>query len=53
MTLPTEPGKPSMTTEMTMDFFDFGARPQIVLPDSDRVFDATPIFEQELDAAEG
>jgi hypothetical protein len=52
MTLPTEPGKPSMTTEMTMDFFDFGARPQIVLPDSDRVFDATPIFEQELDAAE-
>lgn len=53
MTLPTDPGKPALTTEMTMDFFDFGARPQIVLPDSDQVFDATPIFEQELDAAEG
>jgi hypothetical protein len=53
MTLPTEPGKPAMTTEMTMELFDFGARPQIVLPDSDQVFDATPTLQQELDAAEG
>lgn len=53
MTPPADPGQPAMTTDMRMELFDLGARPQIALPDPDRVFDATPLLERELDAAAG
>jgi hypothetical protein len=51
MTMPTAPGQPSLTMDVQMDLFDFGAQPQIALPDSDQVFDATPILREQLDAA--
>jgi hypothetical protein len=52
MTMPTAGGQPTVTMDMRMDLFDFGARPQIALPDPDRVFDATPILREQLEAAE-
>lgn len=52
MTLPTEPGKPTMTMDMRMEFFAFGARPQIALPDDSQVFDVTPLLEEQLDEIE-
>jgi hypothetical protein len=36
------------TIDMRMDFFDFGSEPEIELPDSDEVFDATALTEEEL-----
>lgn len=32
-----EPGEPPVTMDMRMDFFDFGAQPQVQIPDPDRV----------------
>ncbi|HEU5105953.1 MAG TPA: hypothetical protein VFU11_08930 [Solirubrobacterales bacterium] len=49
MALPT--GGPTLTMDMRMDFFDFGASPRIELPDPASVYDATPTLERELDAA--
>lgn len=49
MAIPT--GGPTLTMDMRMDFFDFGARPRIELPDPASVYDATPALERELDAA--
>jgi hypothetical protein len=51
MEIPTQPGGPTLTMDMRMDFFDFGARPRIELPDPASVYDATPTLERELDAA--
>jgi hypothetical protein len=51
MDLPVEKGAPALTMDMRMEFFDFGARPEIELPDSSRVIDATPYLEEELDEA--
>lgn len=48
MQLPIE-GQPPMTMDMRMDFFDYGAEPEVTLPDEDVVFDATPILEEELE----
>jgi hypothetical protein len=50
MALPAEPGQPTLTMDMRMELFDFGARPKIDLPDPARVFDATPLFEEQLDS---
>lgn len=36
------------TTDMRMDFFDLGIDPEIDVPDSDEVFDATALTEEEL-----
>jgi hypothetical protein len=36
------------TTDMRMDFFDLGIVPEIDVPDSGEVFDATAITEEEL-----
>lgn len=36
------------TVEMRMDFSDFGSEPEIDVPDSDEVFDATALTEEEL-----
>lgn len=52
MVLPTEPGAPTLTMDMRMQLFDFGARPKIELPNSERVFDTTPMLEAQLDAIE-
>jgi hypothetical protein len=41
-------GKP-MTMDMRIDLFDFGARPEIQLPDSSQVFDMTPLVEDQVD----
>jgi hypothetical protein len=53
MAIPTQPGQPTLTMDMRMEFFDFGARPRIALPDPARVYDATPLLEAQLDAAAG
>jgi len=52
MEIPSQPGAPTLTMDMRMDFYDFGARPRIELPDPGRVYDATPTLERELDAAD-
>jgi hypothetical protein len=51
MNIPTQPGAPTLTMDMRMDLYDFGARPRIELPDPVSVYDATPTLERELDAA--
>jgi hypothetical protein len=38
---PQDEGKADMKIDMIVDFFDFGFRPEIEVPDSDEVFDAT------------
>jgi hypothetical protein len=40
---PQHEGKPEMTIDMTVDFFDFGYEAKIEPPDSDEVFDATSL----------
>ncbi|HEU4739942.1 MAG TPA: hypothetical protein VFS54_12805 [Solirubrobacterales bacterium] len=50
MTMPTEPGQPSLQMDMRMDLYDFGAQPAIQLPDDSAVFDMTPVVEEQLDA---
>lgn len=52
MELPIE-DQPTMTMDMQMEFFDFGARPEVTLPEGDAVFDATPFLEEELEEVEG
>lgn len=44
---PLEKGKGSMTIDMRMDFSDFGIDPEIDVPDSSEVFDATAIARRE------
>lgn len=50
MTMPTEPGQPSLRMDMRMDLYDFGAQPEIQLPDDSAVFDMTPLVEAQLEA---
>ncbi|HEY5816363.1 MAG TPA: hypothetical protein VIS95_08490 [Solirubrobacterales bacterium] len=38
-------GEGSMTTDMRMDFFDFGIAPEIDVPEPDEVFDATSLAQ--------
>jgi len=52
MDLPGESGQPAMTMDMRMDLFDFGAQPDIRLPGSSQIFDATPYVEEQLDSIE-
>ena len=47
-TQPREGGEGPVTTDMRMDFFDFGAVPEIDLPESSEVFDATTLAEDGL-----
>jgi hypothetical protein len=46
MEMPSGDGQPALTMDMRMEFFGFGAKPEIELPDPSRVFDATAIQEQ-------
>ena len=45
---PREGGEGSMTTDMRMDFFDFGVVPEIDVPEPSEVFDATALAQDEL-----
>lgn len=47
-TQPGDDGEGPTTTDMRMDFFDFGIDPEIDVPDSDEVFDATDLAKEEL-----
>ncbi|HEX8752606.1 MAG TPA: hypothetical protein VF731_04240 [Solirubrobacterales bacterium] len=47
MTL-SEPGHPPIEVDMRFDLYDFGIAPKISLPDSQEVFDTTPIVKAEL-----
>lgn len=52
MTMPADSGKPPMTMDMRMDLFAFGVHPEIQMPDSSEVFDATPFLKEKLDSVE-
>lgn len=41
----------TVTTEMRMDFSDFGIKPNIVIPDDSRVYDITSQLEEQLGQA--
>jgi outer membrane lipoprotein-sorting protein len=41
------------TMDMRMDFFDFGIDPEIDVPDSDEVFDATSLAKEEIGRSGG
>ena len=45
---PRQEGEGPTTIDMRMGFFDFGAIPQIEVPDSSEVFDATALAKNEL-----
>jgi hypothetical protein len=46
-----KPGEDGTTIDMRTDFFDFGFEPEIDVPDSSEVFDATPQVQEQLDAS--
>jgi hypothetical protein len=46
-------GGPSVTMDMRMQFYDFGAKPKIKLPPKRRTFDYTPVLRAELGLEEG
>lgn len=52
MTMPSASGKPPLTMDIRMDLFGFGAHPDIQMPDSSEVFDATPFLKEKLDSVE-
>jgi hypothetical protein len=39
------------TIDMRTDFYDFGFEPEVELPDSDEVFDATSLAKEQLEAS--
>ncbi|HET7416235.1 MAG TPA: hypothetical protein VFJ61_01210 [Solirubrobacterales bacterium] len=44
-----EEGEEPTVTKMQIDFFDFGLEPEIDVPDSDEVFDATSLVREQVD----
>lgn len=52
MTMPSDSGKPPVTMDIRMDLFDFKTHPDIQMPDSSEVFDATPFLKEKLDSVE-
>jgi hypothetical protein len=52
MVLPSEAGQAPVTMDMRIELFDFGAQPEVTLPDEDVVYDMTPLLEEQLDAVE-
>jgi hypothetical protein len=48
---PGEEGEGPTTTDLHVDYFDFGTEPEIDVPDSSEVFDATSLVQDQLDAA--
>jgi hypothetical protein len=45
--IPGEDGAGPTSTDMRIDFFDFGLEPEIDVPDSDEVFDATSLVREQ------
>jgi hypothetical protein len=45
---PAEEGRKATTIDMRIDFFDFGFEPEIDVPDSSEVFDATALTRSKL-----
>jgi hypothetical protein len=52
-TRPGEEGKEPTSMDMHIDFFDFGYEPEIEVPDSSEVFDATSVTQEAIDASSG
>jgi hypothetical protein len=50
---PGEEVEGPITTDITIDFFDFGFEPEIDVPDSDEVFDTTSLVQERLDDSNG
>lgn len=50
---PSEHGDGMTTTDLRMDFFDFGVVPDIEIPAEGEVFDTTSMAEDELDSSAG
>jgi hypothetical protein len=50
---PADGDKGPSTTDMRVDFVDFGTVPKISVPDSSEVFDATSMAEDELGLSDG
>jgi hypothetical protein len=50
---PAHDGEEPATLDMRMDFFDFGLEPEIDVPDSSEVFDATDLAREDLQAGHG
>ena len=50
MPMPGDPGEPSLTMDMRMDIFDYGAQPNIQLPDTDSVVEG-PLDSDEAPSA--
>jgi hypothetical protein len=46
---PEEEGAGMITTDMRIDFVDFGLEPEIEVPDSSEVFDTTSLVQEQLD----
>ncbi|HEX5592102.1 MAG TPA: hypothetical protein VFX35_02000 [Solirubrobacterales bacterium] len=46
---PEEEGEGMITTDMTIDFTDFGLEPEIEVPDSSEVFDTTSLVQEQID----
>ncbi len=40
----------TVTTAVRMDLFDFGAKPEIQVPDDSQAYDMSPVLEEKLDA---
>jgi hypothetical protein len=51
MVITAAPNGLPVTSDVLMDFFDFGAHPEIQLPEDSQVFDTTPLLEAQLEAA--
>jgi len=50
---PGNDGEGPTTIDMRTDFFDFGLEPEIDVPGSDEVFDATGLAREEIEAGGG
>jgi hypothetical protein len=53
MDLPTTAGAPTVTMDLTMEFFDFGIAPNVDIPPSSETFDATPLARAQLHLLDG
>jgi hypothetical protein len=53
MPLSAGDGKPTVTMDLRMEFFDFGAHPHIEQPPKRKVFDYTPVLRAELGLEDG
>lgn len=48
MTTPSRDGQPALTMDMRIDLIKLGVKPEIELPDQEKVFDLTPLLKEQL-----